>query len=131
MRARNNVETLVGSQCLFFVFPNLHPCFYDFMETLKNVFCLSINVNNNFRKWATYFCGFIRFILCCKVYFFNVATCNIEFFVKLQGNTFQTVLITNGRHSYVIFNYNKIEWITGSASEGVLAQVSQILFLLF
>ncbi|XP_078360279.1 protein mesh-like [Oculina patagonica] len=33
-------------------------------------------------------------------------------------NTFQAVLITNGRHSFVIFNYNKITWTTGTASGG-------------
>ncbi|XP_078360269.1 sushi domain-containing protein 2-like isoform X2 [Oculina patagonica] len=35
-----------------------------------------------------------------------------------RRNTFQAVLITNGRHSFVIFNYNKITWTTGTASGG-------------
>lgn len=35
-----------------------------------------------------------------------------------QRNTFQAVLITNGRHSFVIFNYGKITWTTGTASGG-------------
>ncbi|CAC5404309.1 unnamed protein product [Mytilus coruscus] len=30
--------------------------------------------------------------------------------------TFQCVLVTNGRHSFTIFLYNKIEWTTGTAS---------------
>ncbi|KAL9985251.1 hypothetical protein ACROYT_G007629 [Oculina patagonica] len=35
-----------------------------------------------------------------------------------KRNTFQAVLITNGRHSFVIFNYNKITWTTGTFSGG-------------
>ncbi|XP_078360273.1 sushi domain-containing protein 2-like isoform X2 [Oculina patagonica] len=35
-----------------------------------------------------------------------------------KRNNFQAVLITNGRHSFVIFNYNKITWTTGTASSG-------------
>ena len=38
-----------------------------------------------------------------------------------QTNTFQCVLITNGRKSFVIFNYadGEIQWITGDASGGL------------
>ncbi|CAC5407375.1 Alpha-tectorin [Mytilus coruscus] len=35
-----------------------------------------------------------------------------------KRNTFQCVLITNGLYAFVIFNYNKIEWTTGTASGG-------------
>ncbi|XP_052090917.1 sushi domain-containing protein 2-like [Mytilus californianus] len=35
-----------------------------------------------------------------------------------KRNTFQCILITNGRHSFAIFLYNKIEWTTGSMSGG-------------
>ncbi|CAC5386536.1 Sushi, nidogen and EGF-like domain-containing protein 1,Alpha-tectorin [Mytilus coruscus] len=35
-----------------------------------------------------------------------------------KRNTFQCILITNGRHSFAIFLYNKIEWTTGTASDG-------------
>ena len=35
-----------------------------------------------------------------------------------QRNTFQAVLITNGRHSFVNFNYNNVTWTTGTASSG-------------
>ena len=35
-----------------------------------------------------------------------------------QTNTFQAVLITNGKHSFVIYNYNNITWTTGTASGG-------------
>ena len=34
-------------------------------------------------------------------------------------NTFQGVLATNGRHSFVIFNYGVITWTTGTASGGI------------
>ncbi|XP_052091067.1 protein mesh-like isoform X1 [Mytilus californianus] len=37
---------------------------------------------------------------------------------KQKRNTFQCVLITNGRHSFVMFLYDKIEWTTGTASGG-------------
>ncbi|KAI0226846.1 Sushi, nidogen and EGF-like domain-containing protein 1, partial [Lamellibrachia satsuma] len=33
-------------------------------------------------------------------------------------NTFQAVLITNGRHSFTMFNYGDISWTTGTASGG-------------
>ncbi|XP_062583136.1 protein mesh-like [Saccostrea cucullata] len=35
-----------------------------------------------------------------------------------KRNTFQAVLITNGQHSFAIFNYANIEWTTGTASGG-------------
>ncbi|XP_063408932.1 sushi, nidogen and EGF-like domain-containing protein 1 [Mytilus trossulus] len=35
-----------------------------------------------------------------------------------KRNTFQAVLITDSKSSFVIFNYNKIEWTTGTASQG-------------
>ncbi|XP_041370957.1 sushi domain-containing protein 2-like [Gigantopelta aegis] len=37
---------------------------------------------------------------------------------KSKRNTFQAVLITDSVRSFVIFNYNKIEWTTGSNSGG-------------
>ncbi|XP_068694477.1 uncharacterized protein [Montipora foliosa] len=37
---------------------------------------------------------------------------------RSKVNTFQAVLVTNGRHSFVIFNYNTIMWTTGTASGG-------------
>ncbi|XP_062583115.1 protein mesh-like [Saccostrea cucullata] len=36
----------------------------------------------------------------------------------LKQNTFQAVLITNGQHSFAIFNYANIEWTTGTESGG-------------
>ncbi|CAH3035734.1 unnamed protein product [Porites lobata] len=35
-----------------------------------------------------------------------------------KRNTFQAVLVTNGRNSFVIFNYDKLTWTTGTASSG-------------
>ncbi|XP_019614681.1 PREDICTED: sushi domain-containing protein 2-like [Branchiostoma belcheri] len=35
-----------------------------------------------------------------------------------KRNTFQAVLVSNGRHSFAIFNYGDITWTTGTASDG-------------
>ncbi|CAC5373566.1 Sushi, nidogen and EGF-like domain-containing protein 1,Alpha-tectorin [Mytilus coruscus] len=35
-----------------------------------------------------------------------------------KRNTFQAVLITDSKSAFVIYNYNKIEWTTGTASNG-------------
>ena len=35
-----------------------------------------------------------------------------------QVNTFQIILITNGRHSFTILNYGDISWTTGIHSGG-------------
>ena len=40
------------------------------------------------------------------------------FFFFFQRNTFQAVLVTNGINSFVIFNYDKLTWTTGTASSG-------------
>ncbi|KAJ8298655.1 hypothetical protein KUTeg_022715 [Tegillarca granosa] len=40
------------------------------------------------------------------------------FDLVLQRNTFQCVLITNGRHSFAMFLYKKLTWTTGTASNG-------------
>ena len=39
-------------------------------------------------------------------------------FFFFQRNTFQAVLVTNGINSFVIFNYDKLTWTTGTASSG-------------
>ncbi|CAH3193578.1 unnamed protein product [Porites evermanni] len=36
---------------------------------------------------------------------------------KNKRNTFQAVLISNGRHSFVIFTYNKLIWTTGRSTQ--------------
>ncbi|XP_071123955.1 protein mesh-like [Mytilus edulis] len=48
----------------------------------------------------------------------NVAFFGANYIGKQKRCTFQSVLVTNGRHSFTIFLYNKIEWTTGSASGG-------------
>ncbi|VDI29231.1 Hypothetical predicted protein, partial [Mytilus galloprovincialis] len=48
----------------------------------------------------------------------NVAFYRASSTGQRKRNTFQCILITNGRHSFAIFLYNKIEWTTGSASGG-------------
>nr|XP_022323656.1 protein mesh-like [Crassostrea virginica] len=35
-----------------------------------------------------------------------------------KTNTYQAVLITNGQHSFTIYNYEEIQWTTGKASGG-------------
>ncbi|CAC5408987.1 Sushi, nidogen and EGF-like domain-containing protein 1,Alpha-tectorin [Mytilus coruscus] len=48
----------------------------------------------------------------------NVAFFGANEYGKQKRCTFQCVLVTNGRHSFAIFLYNKIEWTTGTASGG-------------
>ncbi|CAC5408993.1 unnamed protein product [Mytilus coruscus] len=48
----------------------------------------------------------------------NVAFFGADEVGKQKRCTFQCVLVTNGRHSFTIFLYNKIEWTTGTASNG-------------
>ncbi|CAC5420802.1 Sushi, nidogen and EGF-like domain-containing protein 1,Alpha-tectorin [Mytilus coruscus] len=48
----------------------------------------------------------------------NVAFYGADEIGKQKRCTFQCVLVTNGKHSFTIFLYNKIEWTTGTASFG-------------
>ncbi|XP_033734958.1 sushi domain-containing protein 2-like [Pecten maximus] len=48
----------------------------------------------------------------------NVAFYGASTTGKTKKNTFQAVLITNGRHSFTVFNYAKVTWTTGTASSG-------------
>ena len=41
----------------------------------------------------------------------------IAIFVPSQVNNFQAVLVTNGRHSFAVFNNNQIAWTIGMNSE--------------
>uniref|UniRef100_A0AC35G110 Uncharacterized protein n=1 Tax=Panagrolaimus sp. PS1159 TaxID=55785 RepID=A0AC35G110_9BILA len=47
---------------------------------------------------------------------------NVTFFrdipTRTIRNTFQAAITTDGRHSFAIFYYNKIQWTTGTASNG-------------
>ncbi|XP_060071369.1 protein mesh-like [Ylistrum balloti] len=47
------------------------------------------------------------------VAFYGASSIGVE-----KRNTFQAVLITNGRHSFTVFNYANITWTTGTASRG-------------
>ena len=42
----------------------------------------------------------------------------IPLYISLQLNTFQAVLATDGRSTYVMFIYKDIRWTTGDASGG-------------
>ena len=58
---------------------------------------------------------------CVSIVRVLLLTCNnFTFFLPptFQRNTFQTVLVANGRNSFVIFNYDKLTWTTGTASSG-------------
>ncbi|XP_033733506.1 uncharacterized protein LOC117322677 [Pecten maximus] len=48
----------------------------------------------------------------------NVAFYGASTTGKTKRNTFQAVLITNGRHSFTVLNYAKVTWTTGTASNG-------------
>ena len=43
---------------------------------------------------------------------------NLKYHCFFQLNTFQVVVTTDGLFSFAIFNYAKIEWVTGDASDG-------------
>ena len=49
---------------------------------------------------------------------YNTRVVKQVFLLCFQRCTFQCLLITNGRHSFTIFLYNKIQWTTGTASGG-------------
>ncbi len=48
-----------------------------------------------------------------NVSFFNDVECQSK---HNKSNTFQLALVTDGVHSFAIFNYNQIQWTTGTAS---------------
>ena len=39
-------------------------------------------------------------------------------YLSLQRNTFQVVVASNSHQSFIIFNYNRLQWTTGDASRG-------------
>ena len=39
-------------------------------------------------------------------------------YLSLQRNTFQVVVASDSRQSFIIFNYNRLQWTTGDASRG-------------
>ena len=50
--------------------------------------------------------------------FFFSYICHLVWITSLQVNTFQAVLVSDGLYSFTIFNYDRIEWTTGSSSYG-------------
>lgn len=48
----------------------------------------------------------------------DVSLCVKCLCITLQVNTFQAVLVTDGRYSFAIFNYGPMTWTTGTASGG-------------
>ncbi|XP_062581787.1 uncharacterized protein LOC134243551 [Saccostrea cucullata] len=66
----------------------------------------------------TYFPQFFRFQ---ATWVFIATWDNVAFFgcsPCTKRNTFQEILITNGQHSFTVFNYGQIEWTTGKFSGG-------------
>ena len=43
---------------------------------------------------------------------------NFDILLLNQRNSFQAVMVTDGRYSFAIFNYGDINWTTGTASNG-------------
>ncbi|XP_048752954.2 protein mesh-like isoform X2 [Ostrea edulis] len=75
-------------------------------------------LNRATEEVRTYFPQFFRFQATWvfiatwdNVAFYGCSNCDIR-------NTFQEILITNGQHSFTVFNYGQIEWTTGTASHG-------------
>ena len=44
-------------------------------------------------------------------------------FIVLQTNTFQAIIISDNKKSFIFFLYEQIQWVAGSASNGIAAQV--------
>ena len=42
----------------------------------------------------------------------------MQYYALIQIDTFQAVLITDGKYSFAIFNYGIMTWTTGTASGG-------------
>jgi len=52
------------------------------------------------------------------------------FHFYFQRNTFQAVLISDTKHAYVIYNYNKIEWTSngGNSDTGLGGSAAQVTY---
>ncbi|KAI0239247.1 hypothetical protein LSAT2_010015 [Lamellibrachia satsuma] len=65
--------------------------------------------------------AFVRLTRFSATWVFIASWHNVTFFggsTTTPVNTFQIVLITNGRHSFTMLNYGDISWTTGKASQG-------------
>ena len=62
-----------------------------------------------------YLCGYFERDFYCIPFEYTPLK---SYFLSLQRNTFQVVVITDGLFSFTIFNYAKLTWVTGDASGG-------------
>ncbi|KAK2168419.1 hypothetical protein NP493_1225g00007 [Ridgeia piscesae] len=74
------------------------------------------DVRGAFSRHSSFTASWVFIASWHKVTYYGGSTSSSE-------NTFQIVLITNGRHSFAIFNYGNITWTTGTTSNGIPAQV--------
>ncbi|XP_048752938.2 protein mesh-like [Ostrea edulis] len=75
-------------------------------------------LNRATEEVRTYFPQFFRFQ---ATWVFIATWDNVAFYgcsPCTKRNTFQEILITNGQHSFTVFNYKQVEWTTGTASGG-------------
>ncbi|KXJ29951.1 Sushi, nidogen and EGF-like domain-containing protein 1 [Exaiptasia diaphana] len=71
----------------------------------------SIDVRNAFPEFPRFSAIWMFVATWEKVAFYGIKNKNI-------GNTFQVVLLTDGRYSFVRFNYHNIEWTSGTENGG-------------
>ncbi|XP_078337855.1 protein mesh-like isoform X2 [Crassostrea virginica] len=71
----------------------------------------SLEIRTYFPKFFRFQATWVFIATWDHVAFYGCTNCE-------KRNTFQEVLITNGQHSFTIFNYGDIEWTTGTASGG-------------
>uniref|UniRef100_K1QM71 Sushi, nidogen and EGF-like domain-containing protein 1 n=1 Tax=Magallana gigas TaxID=29159 RepID=K1QM71_MAGGI len=70
-------------------------------------------VTNNYPNFFRFKASWIFIATWDRVAFYGCAGVGCS-----KTNTFQAVLITNGQHSFTIYNYEDIQWTTGTASGG-------------
>nr|XP_034303984.1 protein mesh isoform X2 [Crassostrea gigas] len=70
-------------------------------------------VTNNYPEFFRFKASWVFIATWDRVAFYGCAGVGCS-----KTNTFQAVLITNGQHSFTIYNYEDIQWTTGTASGG-------------
>ena len=74
----------------------------------------SVQIKNSFHSFNNAQFNWAFIITWSNISFFGLSECpNAN-----KRDTFQLVLVSDGSHSFAIFNYNLIEWTTGRASRG-------------
>ncbi|XP_077984839.1 sushi domain-containing protein 2-like [Glandiceps talaboti] len=73
----------------------------------------SIDIRRIFPRHYSFTASWILIATWDNVAFFGASNTGKE-----KRNTFQCVLVTNGKHSFAIYNYDDITWTTGFASGG-------------